>query len=189
MVVLSQHVTNALSSVELPSTLLSVSPLSCFCCPTPHHPGTKLTLSELLRFTCTNGRKINIPVEISTKYLQFGTLLLDDRNGSKVKRLVYEHHYNVEKINTAILQEWLIGRGKQPVSWATLVEVLRDIELSTLADEIEAVKCSAGESINLYWSSAVYCVCVCWGENTVDQGIKYWSCLVEHLPCACLCNN
>ena len=181
MIVFSQHVTNAVSSVELPSTLLSVSPMPCFCCPTPHHPGTKLTLPELLQF--------NVSREIGTKYMEFGTFLLDDRNGSKVKRLEYEHHYNVEEINTAILQEWLIGRGKQPVSWATLVEILRDIELSTLADEIEAVKCSAGESINLYWSSAVYCVCVCWGENTVDQGIKYWSCLVEHLPCACLCNN
>ena len=30
-----------------------------------------------------------------------------------------------------------------PVTWATLVKVLRDIELSTLADEITASKCVA----------------------------------------------
>ena len=39
-----------------------------------------------------------------------------------------------------ILQEWINGRGRQPVSWATLTEVLRDVELSELASDIEAVK-------------------------------------------------
>ena len=53
-----------------------------------------------------------------------------------------KHHYDAEEINTEILHEWLTGRGKQPVTWTTLVEVLRDTELSTLAGEIEAVKCS-----------------------------------------------
>ena len=106
------------------------------------NPGTKPTLRELLRFTCIDGRVINIPVEIATyKYVQFGTFLLDDRNGSRVKIMARRNHYDAEQINTEILQEWLIGRGKQPVTWATLVEVLRDIELSTLAGDIEAVKC------------------------------------------------
>ena len=55
------------------------------------------------------------------------------------------HHLNKAKqINTEILQEWLTGGGKQPVTWATLVDILHDIELSTLAGEIDAVKCPAG---------------------------------------------
>ena len=52
-----------------------------------------------------------------------------------------KHHYDAEQINIEILQEWLTGRGKQPVTWPTLVEVLRDIELFALACEIEAVRC------------------------------------------------
>ena len=55
-----------------------------------------------------------------------------------------KHLNDAEEIDTEILQEWLTGRGKQPVTWTTLVEVLRDIELSTLAGKIEAVKCPAG---------------------------------------------
>ena len=51
---------------------------------------------------------------------------------------------DADKTNTEILQAWLTGRGKQPLSWATLVEVLRDIELSSLADDIEAIKCHEG---------------------------------------------
>ena len=57
--------------------------------------------------------------------------------------IAHKHRENAEKINMEIFQEWLIGRGKQPVTWATLVEVLRDIELTALASEIEAVKCPA----------------------------------------------
>ena len=148
MVVLSYYVHNKYSVVH--STLLSVSPLICFCCPTitPHHLGTRPTLPELLKFTCTNGRMISIPVEISTKYLQFGVLLLEDSTGSRVETIAHEHRNNAKQINTEILQQWLTGRGKQPVTWATLVEVLRNIEFRTLAYEIEAVKCSASELIN-----------------------------------------
>ena len=107
------------------------------------HPG-KPTLPELLKLTCTDGRVVNIPMEIATKYVWFGTLLLDDRNGSSIKTMARKHHYDAEEINTEIFQKWLSGRGKQPVTWATLVKVLRDIELSTLAGDIEAVKCPAG---------------------------------------------
>ena len=109
-------------------------------------PSTKPTLPELMRFTCTDGRMMNIPVEIATKYVQFGTLLLDDRNGSRIKIMARKHLNDAEEINTEILQEWLTGKGKQPVNWATLVEVLHDIELSVLAGEIEAVKCPQGQS-------------------------------------------
>ena len=105
--------------------------------------GTKPSLADLLKFTCTDGKVLNVPVEIATKYVQFGTFLLDDLNGSKIKIMAHKHLNNAEQINTEIFQEWLNGRGKQPVIWATLVEVLRDIELTALASEIGAVKCPA----------------------------------------------
>ena len=35
-----------------------------------------------------------------------------------------------------ILQEWLEGRGLEPVSWETLVQTLRDSDLSPLANEV-----------------------------------------------------
>ena len=54
--------------------------------------------------------------------------------------MAHKHLNDAERINTEILQEWLAGKGKQPVSWTTLIEVLHDIELTTLAREIEAVK-------------------------------------------------
>ena len=50
-----------------------------------------------------------------------------------------KHRGDVEQINMEILVEWVNGNGKQPVSWATLTEVLRDVEFSVLAREIEEV--------------------------------------------------
>ena len=70
--------------------------------------------------------------------------------------MAHEHLNSAEQVNIAILQEWLIGRGKKPVTWTTLVEVLRDIELSTLAGDIEAVKYPARPKL------VNFCVHLCW---------------------------
>ena len=84
------------------------------------------TLPQLLSFPCAE-RKVNIPVEIGTKYVRFGTLILEDANGAKVSNMEHKYQRDPERINTEILQEWLNGKGKQPVTWATLIEILHDI--------------------------------------------------------------
>ena len=40
-------------------------------------------------------------------------------------------------ITIEILREWLAGRGKQPVTWQTFIEVLKDAGFSELAKDIE----------------------------------------------------
>ena len=97
------------------------------------------TLVECIKFQGLE-RMINIAEKISTKYHDFGLLLLDDHNGNRVRNMELKHREDPERINKEILREWVTGRGKQPVSWKTLIKVLRDIELCTLASEIEAVK-------------------------------------------------
>ena len=82
-------------------------------------------------------------MEIATKYVQFGTFLLDDPSGSRVKIMARKHLNDAKEINTEILYKWLTGRGKVPVTWEILVEALRDLDLSDLAGKIEAVKCPA----------------------------------------------
>ena len=84
-------------------------------------------------------RRINVPQEVGTKYADFGILLLEDTNGNRVRNMEHQYRGDVEQINREILREWVIGRGKQPVSWATFTEVLQDVELSELAREIEEV--------------------------------------------------
>ena len=81
--------------------------------------------------------------------MEFGVLLLEDSTGSRVRAIEFQNHYDTQQINLLILQEWLWGRGKHPITWNTLVEVLRDIELPTLASEIEAVKCQTAQQRDL----------------------------------------
>ena len=83
---------------------------------------------------------INIPQEIGTSYRQFGIFLLNDPNGTRTRNIEHNNREYAEKINTEILTGWATGNGKTPVSWETLVEVLRDIGLGTLASEIEVAK-------------------------------------------------
>ena len=84
-------------------------------------------------------RRINIPQEIGTNYHTFGLCLLNDHNGTRVRNIERKHRGDAEQINIDILEEWTKGRGKKPVTWETLTEVLRDIELGALANEIEEV--------------------------------------------------
>lgn len=101
--------------------------------------GDQPNLIELIRFRGQE-RRSNIPQEISTKYRQFGILLLKDVNGARVTAMAHKHRENAEQINIEILQEWIMGNGVQPVTWAILVEILEDIGMTVLASDIRAVK-------------------------------------------------
>ena len=85
-------------------------------------------------------RTINIPREIGSNYSQFGILLLNDPNGTNVSNIEHKHRGDAVQISTEILREWATGRGMKPVSWKTLTTVLHNIELGTLASEIEVIK-------------------------------------------------
>ena len=95
-------------------------------------------MCKLLKFPGKR-RRINIPEEISTNYKKFGTFLLKDDNGTIVSGIERAKMYNAEEINQAILEKWIGGKGRQPVTWDTLVKSFRDIDLAVLADDIEIV--------------------------------------------------
>ena len=94
---------------------------------------------ELIRFR-GRSRRINIPKEIITKY-EFGVLLLKDETGSRIETVIHKHLNDAEQINTEIFKLLFAGEGELPVTWRTLVEVLRDdVELTTLASDIADIK-------------------------------------------------
>jgi hypothetical protein len=79
--------------------------------------------------------RLKIPQRVGANYSTFGILLLNDTVGSRVNSLE-ELPKKPEKIVLRILQEWLEGRGVEPVTWETLIVTLRDCDLSALADEV-----------------------------------------------------
>ena len=82
-------------------------------------------------------RKIEICNEIGCKYFEFGIKLLEDDNGTFIANIELQCQLNVQRMNRRILQEWISGRGKKPVSWNSLTEVLRDVGLYALAEDID----------------------------------------------------
>lgn len=85
--------------------------------------------------------RVNLAETISTAYENFGILLLKDDNGDRTDAIVREHQQKAEDINKRIFRLWVKGEGLQPVSWATLVGVLQDMGLKTLAGDIQQIKC------------------------------------------------
>ena len=86
---------------------------------------------------------LKIPQQVGANYSTFGIILLNDQTGSRVDSIEEYCLRNPEKITRKILQEWLEGKGL-PVTWESLVQTLRDTNLSTLADEIQASKIPGG---------------------------------------------
>ena len=72
--------------------------------------------------------------------MEFGYLLLQDETGAKVDSITHKNRENPNVINLEIFRLWLSGAGLQPVSWKTLVDVLKDIKLNVLADKISTAK-------------------------------------------------
>ena len=85
--------------------------------------------------------RLRVPQHVGVNYSTFGILLLNDETGSRVNMIENTCHGMPERITQKILQEWMEGKGL-PLTWESLIRTLRDTELSTLADEIEAVKLS-----------------------------------------------
>ena len=97
------------------------------------------TLPLLLEFP-SNAGSVDIMEHVGTNYEMLGTLLLNDDTGAKTAAMIEECRGNAPRINYKVLQKWIQGGGRQPVTWGTLVEVLRStcIDLSELANTIES---------------------------------------------------
>ena len=83
------------------------------------------------------GGYIDIAAEIPPDNEKFGTLLLEDKTGNEVDNIRIAKHDNPLLIKVEILRQWLLGKGKEPVTWQTLVECLRATGLTVLADRID----------------------------------------------------
>lgn len=100
--------------------------------------GTRqLTLQELINFRTSSGTTINIFREIGTNYSKLGPLLLNDDVGAATTAIASQYQYNAEPINQEIITQWLQGRGKLPVSWSTLTNVLKEAGLVQLSRKIQ----------------------------------------------------
>ena len=92
---------------------------------------------ELPLFTCLHTRSgdvINIIQRIGAKYQVLGIQLLDDKTGSITEAIIASRPISPAII---VLSMWLQGSGRQPVTWATFITVLKEVGLIELGKDIE----------------------------------------------------
>ena len=105
--------------------------------PRPVAMSDKPTLPLLQHLPTPSGDVINIIQRIAGKSHILGICLLKDRNGDITKNIEDKYKDDKCRIAEEIIHTWLEGTGKTPQSWATLVTVLREIQMDALAHEIE----------------------------------------------------
>ncbi len=93
------------------------------------------TMMALLKFE-GNTRSYDIRQEIGIRYRECCTFLLNDRDGAKLQAIEGQCQRNALWINHEIFSRWFQGEGGNPVNWATLIGVLRDTRMNSLADDI-----------------------------------------------------
>ena len=93
------------------------------------------TLPQLLELNA-NGKTIKVIQRVGVNYHDFGMLILNDDDGNIMDTLEHQERGKAGRIMQQILRKWLQGSGK-PVTWRTIIQVLRQIHLSVLADDLE----------------------------------------------------
>ena len=73
------------------------------------------------------------------------TIYLDfDETGRILDSIAKDHPLDVEECRTQMMREWLEGRGRQPATWATLINLLKDAKMNNLAQQLEKMMFEGG---------------------------------------------
>ena len=100
-------------------------------------PTVKLLTSLPILGDGAKQKNLSIIQRTGTRYTKLAMYLLDDDNCDIVDSLKEKYRGDPEEIVTAVYKKWINGTGRKPVTWQTLLDVLREIELNSLAEEIE----------------------------------------------------
>ena len=95
------------------------------------------TLPQLQHLPAQSGGFIKIIQRIGGHSHTLGICLLNDTKGDITASIEHQYRPELCRITEEIFRKWLNGTGRTPKSWATLVTVLREIEMKSLALEIE----------------------------------------------------
>ena len=115
-------------------------------------------MSELLLLKTSSGRSVRIVEEIGPFYRQLGVLLLNDKTGVVTKVITQRHPNDVDAISVEILRRWLEGQGQHPVTWSTLIRVLKDVQLAELAQTIQEALTSSAQPFGETVTYSAHCV-------------------------------
>lgn len=102
------------------------------------------TLAQLVHMDLHSGRELRILDNIASHWEKIGMCLQIDE--ATLRMITVNTRGDVMDCCREMMQRWLMGSGRQPVTWATLIEVLREAGLKTLAGDLEMALTDVGKS-------------------------------------------
>jgi hypothetical protein len=89
-----------------------------------------------LQHLCRGNIVVNIIREVARSWEKFALYLMMERNMIDIWK---RNADDVEDAARKLFGHWLDGNGRKPISWKTLVQALRDNDLSIIATEVEEI--------------------------------------------------
>lgn len=99
-------------------------------------PNIKLFVAFPKKISIHGTDYVNLLVELGPNSPEFGLLILNDSTGKSVDNILHQTSPNRVEANRVIAYEWLKGNGLKPVTWYTLIQVLKMLKLMELVDMI-----------------------------------------------------
>ena len=84
-----------------------------------------------------NGSTVRIIDTVASKWDRIALRL--HFSGHDISRIERDHEKSVVRACQAMFSEWLEGKGRQPITWNTLIEALKEAGFSQLASELEKI--------------------------------------------------
>ena len=82
-------------------------------------------------------RTVNVIEKVAYKWEKVATRLHFEF--SDIQRIKKDCHHQTVDASRHMFGEWLEGRGRKPVTWATLIKVLNETELAEIARDLEII--------------------------------------------------
>ena len=103
------------------------------------HTDVEVTIKQLTLLKFSSGKKVEVIKKVAAQWKELGYLFDFDAAGDALDLIAKKHPFDPIACCTEMMKEWIMGRGRQPATWATLIALLKDAELYVLAKDLKEV--------------------------------------------------
>jgi len=101
------------------------------------HTDQQPTLRQLMLLKSPSGKAVEIFQSITPHWKNLGVYFDLDEMGCILDCIARDHQYSLTRCFLQMMNKWLQGCGRQPVTWATLIEVLKEANYIRLAIDVK----------------------------------------------------
>ena len=95
------------------------------------------TMAQLEHLVAHDGRVIKIVTEVAGRWEKMARRL--NFTEAEIEILQRNHISDVESACSGVFQRWLDGKHRLPVTWHTVVECLREVDLNVAAEDLNTI--------------------------------------------------